>query len=68
MSDSSGLEDVSTGLENSVLNFQVKFLGNSYYRRAIINAILLIKNIFWASLMTFRLVILSYSLPEGEAV
>ena len=43
MSDSSGLVDVSTDLENAVLYLQVKVLGNSNYRRAIINTILLVK-------------------------
>ena len=41
MSDSSALEDFAIGLVNSVLNLpkgQVSFLGNSNYRRIVINA------------------------------
>ena len=50
MFDSPGLVDFAIGLVNSVLNLpegQVGFLGNSNYRKTVINAAYL--KLFWAS-------------------
>ena len=50
MSDSPRLEDFAIVLVNSVLNFpegQVGFLGNSNYRRTVINTAY--QRLFWAS-------------------
>ena len=72
MSNSLGLVDLAIRLMNSVLNFfncptgKGSFLGNSNYRRTVINPAH--QNFFWLVKKTLGLVDARFSLPKWQAV
>ena len=72
MSNSLGLVDFAIRLVNSVLNFfncptgKGSFLGNSNYRRTVINPAH--QNFFWLVKKTLGLVDARFSLPKWQAV
>ena len=66
MSNILGLVDFAIGLVNSVLNLPEGQVGNSSYRRTVINAAN--QNFFWLVKKTLELVHTSNNLLEWQAV